>query len=253
MKIYDSSSGKAIKIDFIHPLTIQDELSKLKTSRACPTGFNEKEIKRTMTLELIDLRKSIYEYLNGKACKTRNIEFVHLIKRISQELDRRNMKVPVSVARAPIKSGPTNDLGNNMIDSLNIMLCQNISSEHSYLLKKRNKGNYNKFCFDEVISSNHFSLVSVAPLSVPSFLNDKLEAICVDNKLAKKISTTNDSLNACEGDQNSLSWLQPLKEDEFESSDYFTCSTDVYYNDKCPTLKVESKPELILSQDFFNL
>jgi len=61
-----------------------------KQLRSCPTGFNEEELSSMSTIEIISLRKTTLEYLKTKSLKSRNKEFVFLLKRISEELTKRN-------------------------------------------------------------------------------------------------------------------------------------------------------------------
>jgi hypothetical protein len=53
-------------------------------------GFEQDEIKNTTTEDLVNLKYSIAGYLKSKKLKKRNMKFMLVYQRITQELKRRN-------------------------------------------------------------------------------------------------------------------------------------------------------------------
>lgn len=155
--------GSKFRQRFLNTQTAQELVENLDTCRSCPTGFYEGELKNTSTIELLHLRKSIYDYLNHKSTKTRNVQFIYLLKRINKELTKRNVKLPYFVL---------------LSKELSMQLQPIIEKEHIYLMKKRklmNFENLDGFDFSLVISNQNFSVVCNMPNipGIPDFLNDK--------------------------------------------------------------------------------
>lgn len=177
MKIYVKRFGVGVNVDFLNPPTIESQIRKYKLTRSCPTGFDNEELSRTSTLELLHLRKSVYEYLNFKSVKTRNIQFIALVKRINEELERRNVKVPISITlhKKCRKLNKIKAEEQELINEIDMLLSKGEAEEHCYLLKKRNfdRGN-TEFDQAALISTKHFSIKSSKKLNVPDFLQDSI-------------------------------------------------------------------------------
>ena len=96
MKICDNESQSKFALKLMSSSMLEDQIKELKTTRSCPTGYSDNELKSTSTIELLHLRKATYEYLNLKSTKTRNVQFILLVKRINKELERRGVNIPIS-------------------------------------------------------------------------------------------------------------------------------------------------------------
>lgn len=89
-KLFESSTIVKQK-KYLTKTQVENEIENLYTTRSCPTGYEEEEIKNCTNEELINLRNMTFEYLKYRSSKTRNVQFVHLIKRLNQELIMRKV------------------------------------------------------------------------------------------------------------------------------------------------------------------
>lgn len=162
-------NDETIKTNMLNQKMLEDQIEELQTTRSCPTGYFDCELKKTATVELLYLRKSLYEYLNGKSKKTRNLQFIHLIKRINKELTDRNVNIPIRNINC------YDSLKN--FDEISIYLNSSMSSyggEYCYLARKRS-GSSDKSISPEniIISTNYFSFSNILPQSaIPNFIQD---------------------------------------------------------------------------------
>jgi hypothetical protein len=89
-KLFESSTI-VVQPEILTKNQVENEIENLYTTRSCPTGYEEEELKNCTNEELINLRNMTFEYLKFRSSKTRNVQFVHLIKRINQELFKRKV------------------------------------------------------------------------------------------------------------------------------------------------------------------
>lgn len=158
-----------IKSQMINQKMLENQIEELETTRSCPTGYFDCELKSTATLELLYLRKSLYEYLKLKSRKTRNLQFIHLIKRINKELKSRKVEIPICDMEY------ANSLKD--FDEISIYLNSSLSSyegEYCYLARKQsNSLSKDQYVENFIISTNYFSFSSFLPnTAIPNFIQD---------------------------------------------------------------------------------
>lgn len=181
MKICDRESQSKFELKLINSSMLEDQIKQLKTTRSCPTGFSDQELKSTATIELLHLRKTTYQYLNLKSSKTRNVQFILLIQRINKELMRRNVYIPVSsIEEASIKTDNfiAPEKKSHEFDEITHFIQQQIitkdSGQYCYLARKRGV-NSNRLILDStVIYNSHFSISKNFEKNFPQFLQDNL-------------------------------------------------------------------------------
>jgi len=178
--------------DFLTPTEVEIEVENMCTSRSCPTGYKENELKDCSTIELLNLRKITFEYLRFRSSKTRNVQFVFLIKRINKELSSRNVDCGENIRPLEYITVLNSNCSNNCIEGEYSLLkrkhandrlgssdgseetCDN-SSDHS---KNKHLSIFTKY----------FSFVNQPKkIEIPSFLHDKLDKF--------EITTNNNNTN----------------------------------------------------------
>jgi len=187
---------------------VEDEIENLYTTRSCPTGYKESELKSSTTDELLNLRKITFEYLKYRSSKTRNVQFIYLIKRINGELSDR--KINTNMTMIIPEYAKTNESTNNTINSGEYTLTKKITNntdneqksnnqfEDLYDLslgdlwnnipektEKKDKEKEKKF----VIHTKYFSLKTKGKLQVPQLFQDN------GNFERNKYKVSNDSGN----------------------------------------------------------
>lgn len=68
---------------------LEDNLTLDRFDRNTFIGFDEKEINKTSTEDLLLLRRPVYAYIKSTKLKKRNANFIEVFKRINRELARR--------------------------------------------------------------------------------------------------------------------------------------------------------------------
>jgi len=116
------------KKTFLTQTQVENEIENLYTTRSCPTGYKERELKNCTTEELQNLRKITFEYLKFRSSKTRNVQFVHLVKRINKELEDRNVNTNMSLCLLEYSKSMEN---NNTIFSGEYTLTKKLSNSNS--------------------------------------------------------------------------------------------------------------------------
>lgn len=221
----DVSFLKQKKSCFTHN-KVESEIENLSTTRSCPTGFASQELKRCSIKELLNLRRITFEYLKYRSSKTRNVQFIHLIKRINKELSERdcyddndfslydysridefseyinvnNERICINGSYKLIKKA--NSEKNNEIDENNNL---NLNSDNdSSTLESKNKSN-DRFSYklknknlSYIINTKFFTIQPKKPITIPDFLNDsfpsqsKNKYVCFD-----KLCYTKSSKQSC--------------------------------------------------------
>jgi len=69
----------------------KNSFTKFTFDRNTFIGFDQEEIEKTSTNELLMVRKHVYEYLKSTKLKKRNANFIEVFKRINKELRTRNI------------------------------------------------------------------------------------------------------------------------------------------------------------------
>lgn len=189
---------------------VEDEIENLYTTRSCPTGYKESELRSSTVEELLNLRKITFEYLKYRSSKTRNVQFIYLIKRINMELSER--KINTNMTMVIPEYAKTNESLNNTINSGEYTLTKKISNndgdkklgkdkfEDLYdlsfsgdlwnnITEKKDKEKEKKF----VIHTKYFSMKTKGKLQVPQLFQDngKFER----NKY--KVSNDSGNINFC--------------------------------------------------------
>lgn len=163
------------KLNVLNEHMLEKKIEKLETTRSCPTGYFNSELKGTSTIELLHLRKTLFEYLSIKSQKTRNLEFIYLIKRINKELSNRGIKTPIGDIISFEKSNNCNlSQFDEVSEFLNTRQDEKFLGEYCYLARKRTQ-NLEEECFENLIITTHyFGINKMIPLSViPDFIQDK--------------------------------------------------------------------------------
>jgi hypothetical protein len=181
---------------------VEDEIENLYTTRSCPTGYKESELRSSTVEELLNLRKITFEYLKYRSSKTRNVQFIYLIKRINMELSER--KINTNMTMVIPEYAKTNESSNNTIISGEYTLTKKINEtdkkkdpfEDLYdlsfsgdlwnnITEKKDKEKEKKY----VIHTKYFSMKTKGKLSVPQSFQD-------NGKFERnKYKVTNDSGN----------------------------------------------------------
>lgn len=181
MKIFDEESQSKFALKLLSSSMLENQIKELKTTRSCPTGYSDSELKSTSTIELLHLRKETYEYLNLKSSKTRNVQFILLVQRINKELERRNVNIPISTINI-ISNGVSTS---NTIKSKSKVKFDEIS-HYMQIINDRNKGEYcyltrkrgvksTQLVLDSVVLCNsHFSITKNKEKEIPEFLQDRI-------------------------------------------------------------------------------
>lgn len=168
----------------INQQMLEDNIEKIETTRSCPTGFFNKELKKTSTVELLHIRRSAYEYLNAKSQKTKNLEFVYLIKRINKELKNRNINVPIYNISNPKNYSDFDEISAFLNKKQDIH-----NGEYCYLARKHIKDNSNDDCIENMIIRTHF--FSYGCFNLPNFIQDDISqskiALAYDNDLKENV------------------------------------------------------------------
>lgn len=163
---------------------VENDLENLYTTRSCPTGYKERELKNCSTDELQNLRKITFEYLKFRSSKTRNVQFVHLVKRINKELQDRKVNTNMTLLLSEyLKSNEVN----NTIFSGEYTLTKKLSnfdgSDCGFgdsMLDELLDPSYCDSKFDKiyerekkcVIFTKYFTLKPKKKLEIPSFFCD---------------------------------------------------------------------------------
>lgn len=184
MKICVKETHSKSMTKLLNSSMLEDEICELKTSRSCPTGYSMKELKNSDTLELLHLRKTTYEYLNLRSSKTRNAEFIFLVKRINKELERRKINVPVTkvdFSDEKLLSNNYKKVGDplpNAFDEISNYLQMyqknDKGGEYCYLARKRGTSNKEIVLDNLAICNSHFKIAKNSQNFIPDFLQDSL-------------------------------------------------------------------------------
>lgn len=159
------------KPTIINHQMLENKIEKLETTRSCPTGFFNRELKANSTLELLHLRRSIFEYLSVKSQKTRNLEFVHLIKRINKELKNRNVNVPICNIKKPKEKTNYDEVSTYLYSKQG-----QYNGEYCYLARRRSNDSVEDECLkNTIISTQFFGFRNFFPdLAIPGFIHDRI-------------------------------------------------------------------------------
>lgn len=182
------ASSLLSKKQFITKNQLEKEISNLCTTRSCPTGFKEKELKQSLTEDLLNLRKLTFEYLKFRSNKTRNVEFVHLIKRINQELKERGESTNLQLDSNEFKKINEKIIteGSKIMGSYDLVKVNNQINSLS-IADKKSCTESNKFKPSQIfykplyISNTFLCYCSLNMTLIPTLYNDKEEE---DNKKA---------------------------------------------------------------------
>lgn len=183
MKICVKETQNKAALKLLNSSMLEDQITELKTTRSCPTGYSEKELRGTETIELLHLRKTTYEYLNLRSSKTRNAEFIYLVKRINKELERRKVNIPVSQIdisnNKPQAMNPKKalDYNTSMLDEINhyVQLLNNEDKgEYCYLARKRGVSSKELVIDNFAICNTHFNIEKMSENHIPDFLQDRM-------------------------------------------------------------------------------
>lgn len=192
MKICVKETQTNASLRLLNSSMLEDQIEELETTRSCPTGYSSRELRSTETIELLHLRKTTFEYLNLRSSKTRNVEFVHLVKRINKELERRKVNIPVSQINLKNEESHSVSLAkaaennSNMLDEINnyVLLLQNADKgEYCYLARKRGASSKEIVIDNLAICNSHFNIAKISENSIPEFLQDNLPK---PDKMSKK-------------------------------------------------------------------
>lgn len=189
MKICEKECKSKFGLNLLNSSMLEDQIKELRTTRSCPTGYSEQELRSTSTVELLYLRKTTYEYLNLKSSKTRNVQFILLVQRINKELMRRNVYIPVTCIDRGSYEGIASAQDNKSVEFDEVShYIQNINNqdngEYCYLTRKRGIKS-NRLILDSIVICNsHFSITKHSERKIPEFLDDK-----ITEPLLKEIQT----------------------------------------------------------------
>lgn len=167
-----------IKLKLLNSSLLMKQLKQLPTMRSCPTGYDKMELETMPTLELLHLRKTTYEYLKLKSSKTRNSQFVELVRRINKELHRRSINIPVSIndqelAKHCYSENSKNKVSFDELIHYTQILNKRSIGEYCYLTIKRGKVSSKELILDSMVLCNsHFQISSSYQQSFPQFLHD---------------------------------------------------------------------------------
>ena len=131
--------------------------------------LRDDEIKNLSTLELLNLKNSVFNYLKCKKIKNRNHNFITVYTKISNEIISRNNDVSTTIDKKSIIFGTIKE---------NKLNCDNIKTNiaTNNLLGKK------KFNFSNILNDVHF----------PSFLNDKIEFVKEPENNMNNLSSNDD-------------------------------------------------------------
>lgn len=175
-----------IEVKLLNYSMLEDHINLLKTTRSCPTGYNASELRETSTVELLYLRKTTYEYLNLKALKTRNAQFIRLVERINRELESRKVNIPISkietITDNSAISIPSFNKGKIVFDEVNhyIQTFNQAIQEYCYLTHKRRNTSIDQMPDDSssmILCNSHFTISNQSQRTIPQFLQDCLPQI----------------------------------------------------------------------------
>lgn len=166
---------------------LEDEIENLYTTRSCPTGYKEKELKKSTNEELLSLRDMTFEYLKFRSSKTRNVEFIHLVKRINSELSERGLNTNITITYPEyakskelcntVFSGEytlTKKLASCLRDiEIDLLQSDGMSQFFSDSDIKYLKSKERNF----LICTKYFTVKPPKKMSIPDFLNDKPEKV----------------------------------------------------------------------------
>lgn len=187
---------------------VENQIETLKTSRSCPTGYSERELRACSNEELLNLRNLTFEYLKNRSSKTRNVQFIHLIKRINAELNLRNIDTHISLQEMDYtktsklfntdfcgeytlnnkqpkidKNYDFADIASSLNDNINSVETSTTYNTNKALSSNININNINnknqgksslrkKRDRNYVINTKYFTIRSANQLEIPSFLHD---------------------------------------------------------------------------------
>lgn len=183
MKSFNKESQSKFALKLMNSSMLEDQIKELRTTRSCPTGYSDCELRSTSTIELLHLRKETYEYLNLKSSKTRNVQFILLVQRINKELDRRNINIPIStieIANCVTSSNskkaadpkPEFDEISHYMQIVNDRNDSN-KGEYCYLTRKRGVKSTQLVLDSMVLCNSHFSITN-KDKKIPEFLQDSI-------------------------------------------------------------------------------
>lgn len=174
-KLFESSTV-VVQPEVLTKNQVENEIENLYTTRSCPTGFEEEELKDCTNEELINLRNMTFEYLKFRSSKTRNVQFVHLVKRINQELFKRKVDTSL-VLSCPEYSKST--VSCNTIYGGEYTLTKRVGSFNEATYPKSTSESSmgsieskppREKCY--VIFTKYFTVKAVDELKIPSFIHD---------------------------------------------------------------------------------
>jgi hypothetical protein len=177
-KLFESSTV-IVQPEVLTKNQVENEIENLYTTRSCPTGYKEQELKNCSIEELINLRSMTFEYLKFRSSKTRNVQFVHLIKRINQELFKRNVDTSL-VLSCPEYSKSTVSLNTifggeytltkrlSQVNADNTQSQPKLNSESS--IGSTDSKSPREKCY--VIFTKYFTVKAVDEVKIPSFIHD---------------------------------------------------------------------------------
>lgn len=184
MKICVKETQNKANLKLLNSSMLENEIQELETTRSCPTGYSKRELRNTETIELLHLRKTTYEYLNLRSSKTRNAEFIYLVKRINRELERRKINIPVSQIDTNnidkllnASSKDSKECISNILKEFNDyaeLLNKTDKGEYCYLARKRGASTKEIVIDNFAICNSHFGIAKTSENLMPGFLQDDL-------------------------------------------------------------------------------
>lgn len=233
MKTCIRSEESKFSLKLISSSMLENQIKDLKMTRSCPTGYDEREIRGSPTVELLHLRKTAFEYLNMKSSKTRNIQFVLLVGRINKELERRKVNIPVSSLENNFSCIPTSN-------------CEGDFDEISHYMQNLNRSDKGEYCFltqkigyaskelvldSMVLCNSHFSFSKYPQTCFPSFLHDRLKDQVLMNKSSSSLEFCNTSTTEVSKDTDISTLYKDHSRLIRDDVDLFDISKEVGYFD----------------------